>query len=142
MPGGSYLSPSLQHATAADAMRPRVLTCTPDTPLITAAQRMAGEHVHALVVLRHDDVAAGRAWAVLTDRDVLRHAEDAEAMKGGVAASEVVLTARPGDTLTSLADRMVRHAVSHALIVDPRSDRPVGVVSTLDIAGLVTWGRG
>ncbi|HYI18184.1 MAG TPA: CBS domain-containing protein [Solirubrobacteraceae bacterium] len=80
MPGGSYLSPSLQHATAADAMRPRVLTCTPDTPLITEAQRMAGEHVHALVVLRHDDVAAGRAWAVLTDRDVLRHAEDAEAM--------------------------------------------------------------
>jgi len=37
---------------------------------------------------------------------------------------------------------MVRHAVSHALIVDPRSDRPVGVVSTLDIAGIVAWGRG
>ena len=142
IPGGSYLAPTLEHATAGDAMRPQVLTCTPDTPLITAAQRMAGEHIHALVVLRHDgDDVGTHAWAVLTDRDILRHAEAAETMTAGDAASEAILTARPGDRLTELADRMVRHAVSHVLIVDPRTDRPVGVVSTLDIAGIIAWGR-
>ena len=141
IPGGSYLAPSLDHATAGDAMRPQVLTCTPDTPLITAAQRMAGEHIHALVVLRHDDDDGGRAWAVLTDRDILHHAQDAETMTAGEAASEAILTAQPADRLTELARRMVRHAVSHALIVDPRTDRPVGVVSTLDIAGIIAWGR-
>jgi CBS domain-containing protein len=141
IPGGSYLAPSLEHATAGDAMRPQVLTCTPDTPLITAAQRMAGEHVHALVVLRHDHDGGDRAWAVLTDRDILHHAEVAETMTAGEAASEAILTAQPADRLTELARRMVRHAVSHALIVDPRTDRPVGVVSTLDIAGIIAWGR-
>ena len=142
IPGGSYLAPSLEHATAGDAMRPQVLTCTPDTPLITAAQRMAGEHIHALVVLRHDTGdAGGRAWAVLTDRDILQNAQDAETMTAGEAASEAILTAQPADRLTELAGRMVRHAVSHALVVDPRTDRPVGVVSTLDIAGIIAWGR-
>ena len=123
-------------------MRPQVLTCTPDTPLITAAQRMAGEHIHALVVLRQDSGdAGGRAWAVLTDRDILHHAQAAEGMTAGEAASEAILTAQPADRLTELAGRMVRHAVSHAVIVDPRTDRPVGVVSTLDIAGIIAWGR-
>ena len=30
---------------------PRVFTCDPDTPMVTVAQRMAAEHVHAIVVL-------------------------------------------------------------------------------------------
>ena len=142
IPGGSYLTPSLEHATAGDAMRPQVLACTPDTPLVTAAQRMAGEHIHALVVLRQaGDDARGRAWAVLSDRDILPHAEEAETMTAGEAASESVLTAEPADRLTELAGRMARHGVSHAVIVDPRTDRPVGIVSTLDIAGIIAWGR-
>jgi CBS domain-containing protein len=103
---------------------------------------MAGEHIHALVVLRHDnDDVGGRAWAVLTDRDILHHAQDAETMTAGEAASEAIITAHPADRLTELAGRMARQAVSHALIVDPRTDRPVGVVSTLDIAGIIAWGR-
>jgi hypothetical protein len=27
-------------------------------------------------------------------------------------------------------------------VVEPRTGRPVGVVSTLDIAGILGWGRG
>ena len=38
---GSYLTPTFDHARVADAMRPRVLTCDPETPLVTVAQRMA-----------------------------------------------------------------------------------------------------
>jgi hypothetical protein len=45
---GSYLTPSFDHARVADAMRPRVLTCDPETPLVSVAQRMASEHVHAI----------------------------------------------------------------------------------------------
>jgi CBS domain-containing protein len=142
-PGGSYLAPSLEHATAADAMRPRVLTCTPDTPLVTAAQRMAAEHVHALVVLReHDgDPGAHRPWAVLGDRDLLRHAAEAESVTAGEAASEAVVVAEPRDALTEVAERMVRHGVSHAVVADPATGRPIGMISTLDIAGVVGWGR-
>jgi CBS domain-containing protein len=71
----SHLTPNFEHARVADAMRPRVLTCDPQTTMVTVALRMASEHVHAIVV-------------------------------------------------------------------EPRSDRPVGVLSTLDIAGILGWGRG
>jgi CBS domain-containing protein len=36
---------------------------------------------------------------------------------------------------------MVEHEVSHALVVDARSGRPVGVLSSLDVAGLLAIGR-
>jgi CBS domain-containing protein len=36
---------------------------------------------------------------------------------------------------------MVEHAVTHAVVIDGHTRRPVGVVSTLDIAGIVGWGR-
>ena len=60
-PPGSYLTPSFEHARVADAMRPRVLTCDPETPLVTVAQRMASEHVHAIVVLLETADARWRA---------------------------------------------------------------------------------
>jgi CBS domain-containing protein len=144
MTGGSYLTPALEHASAGDAMRPRVLTCTADTPLFVAAQRMSGEHVHALVVLRADSPSGddGRPWTVLTDRDLLHHASEASILTSGEAASGPVVTARPGDRLVELAERMVRDHASHAVVVDPVDDRPIGIVSTLDIAGIIAWGRG
>jgi CBS domain-containing protein len=142
-PTGSYLTPSLRHATAGDAMRPRVLTCTPDTPLITVAQRMSGEHVHALVVLpaRHDGDGHPMAWAVLTDRDLLHHADRAEELTAGEIASSQLLEVRPDAPLSDVARRMSEQGMSHALVTDPATGRPVGVVSTLDIAGIVGWGR-
>lgn len=139
-PGGSYLTPSFEHATAGDAMRPWVLTCTPDTPLVTVAQRMAGEHVHALIVLAKQD-GDTRPWAVLTDRELLRNAERTDMLTAGDVASTELLVVRPTDALADVAERMVAHSVSHAIVVDPRTERPVGVVSTLDVAGILAWGR-
>jgi CBS domain-containing protein len=145
-PIGSYLTPSFEHARVRDAMRPNVLTCDPATPLVTVAQRMAGEHIHAIVVMA-DGVDAGRAagrkpWAVLTDRDVLRCAARIEELTAGEAATGELLRANPDDRLADVGERMLDHAVSHALVVDPGTDRPVGVVSTLDVAGILAWGRG
>ena len=83
---GSYLTPSFEHARVADAMRPRVLTCDPDTPLVNVAQRMASEHVHAIVVLLETaapDGDARRPWKIVTDHDVLR---SAASIRGGPRA--------------------------------------------------------
>jgi CBS domain-containing protein len=142
-PMGSYLTPSFEHATAADAMHPRVLTCTPDTPLVTVAQRMAGEHVHALVVMR-PTVADGdqrRPWGVLTDRDLLHNAQRVEELTAGDVAAPAILEIRPDERLSDVAERMVAAGTSHAIVEEPSSGRPVGVVSTLDIAGILAWGR-
>jgi CBS domain-containing protein len=80
-PTGSYLTPAFEHARVGDAMRPRVLTCDPQTNMVTVAQRMASE-------------------------------------------------------------RVLEQHTSDAIVVEPRTERPVGVLSTLDIAGILGWGRG
>ena len=140
-PSGSYLTPSFEHAIVRDAMRPRVLSCTPDTPLITAAQRMAGEHVHALVVLRRRDGGGSPGWALLSDRELLRNAERAEELTAGQAAASDALTVAPDERLVDVAQRMVTHGASHAVVVDRAVDRPIGMLSTLDVAGILAWGR-
>ena len=55
---------------------------------------------------------------------------------GEIAASEVV-TVGPKDTVRHAVELMHDHQVAHLLVVEPRSDRPLGVVSTLDVARLV-----
>ena len=143
---GSYLTPSFDHARVADAMRPRVLTCEPETLLVTVAQRMASEHVHAIVVLLETTSPDGevnrRPWAVVTDHDILRSAAAiADKTAGDVATGEVLL-AGPDERLPDVAQRMLEHGTSHAVVVEPRTGRPVGVLSTLDIAGILGWGLG
>jgi CBS domain-containing protein len=142
-PMGSFLTPSFEHALVRDAMRPLVLTCDPATPLVTVAERLAGEHVHALVVLRADAAAGGarRPSAVVTDRDVLRCASRMEELTAEEAATGELLEVDPDDRLADVAERMLKHAVAHALVVDADSGRPLGIVSTLDVAGVLAWGR-
>jgi CBS domain-containing protein len=145
-PSGSYLTPSFEHARVADAMRPRVLTCEPGTPLMAVAQRMAGEHVHAIVVLP-EAAEPGReierrSWAVVTDHDILRSAASVADRTAGDVATGEILIAQPDERLPDVAQRMLEHGTSHALVVEPRTGRPVGVLSTLDIAGILGWGLG
>ena len=145
-PIGSYLTPSFEHARVSDAMRPRILSCDPQTTMVTVAQRMASEHVHAIVVLREtvdfEGTVGRRPWAIISDRDVLRCAADIEDRTANDVALGGVLLVHPEDPLTEVAERMLDQHTSHAIVVEPRTDRPVGVLSTLDIAGILGWGRG
>lgn len=61
-PVGSYLTPSFGHARVSDAMRPRVLTCDPQTNMVTVAQRTASEHDRPVGVLSTLDVAGILGW--------------------------------------------------------------------------------
>jgi CBS domain-containing protein len=62
-----------------------------------------------------------------------------------VSAGEVATGDLPtigvDEPLDSARELMVEHEVRHALVVDPRSGRPVGVLSTLDLAGVLAAGR-
>jgi CBS domain-containing protein len=145
-PTGSYLTPNFEHARVSDAMCPRVLTCDPQTTMVTVAQRMAGEHVHAIVVLREtvdmEGVVGHRPWGIVSDRDLLRCATVIDDRVADDVAMGGVLLVHPDDRLTDVAERMLDQHTSHAIVVEPRTDRPVGVLSTLDIAGILGWGRG
>ena len=49
---------------------------------------------------------------------------------------------KPSEKLRHAIELMERNGVSHLLVGDPQSARPIGVLSTLDVAGIVAWGRG
>ncbi len=145
-PPASYLTPSFEHARVADAMRPRVLTCDPGTLLTAVAQRMASEHVHAIVVLREaiepQREIDRRPWAVITDQDILRSADSIAGRTASDVATGDVLLADPDEPLPDVAQRMLGHGTSHAVVVEPGTGRAIGVLSTLDIAGILGWGLG
>jgi pyruvate,water dikinase len=136
-PIGSYLTPAFGHARARDAMHPFVITCDGATALITAAQRMVGEHIHALVVRRDDSRAP---WALLTVRDVIRCAGSLHDLTAGDAATGELIEVAADDPLADVADAMLERDVSHAVVM--HGARAVGVISTFDIAAILAWGRG
>jgi CBS domain-containing protein len=79
---------------------------------------------------------------MLTDRDLLRSAERVSELTAGEAATGELLEAHPDDWLPEVARRMAARGASHVVVVDDIVGSPVGVLSTLDIAGILGWGRG
>jgi CBS domain-containing protein len=136
---GSYLTPAYEHARVSDAMRSGVIACPSDTSMQTIAQIMATNHVHAVVL---SGLAEHGPWAVVTDRDVLEVAAEAPDRLAGSCATTEPLTIEPAQHLQEAARLMREHDLSHLLVVDPGTGSPIGVLSTLDVAGIVGWGRG
>jgi CBS domain-containing protein len=134
---GSFLTPAYEHARVADAMRMGVISCPPDTSMESVARIMATNHVHAVVVLAGD-----APWGVVTDGDLLDvAAEAADRLAGSCASSDPVMV-KPSERLSRAVELMEEHGVTHLLVGDPEAGPPIGVLSTLDVAGIVAWGRG
>jgi CBS domain-containing protein len=137
---GSYVTPSIEHATVKDAMRPEVLTCPPDASLRDVARTMASEHVHAVVVAGGG--TGDRGWGIVSDMDVLRATrEDIDERTASWAAASEFLSVSPEEALERAVQMMVEHDVTHLVVIDPAAGKAVGVLSTLDVAGLLAWGR-
>ncbi len=121
-------------------MHPGVVSCTPETSLRTVAQIMAQHHIHAVIVTGVDDADSGRDWRVVTDIDVLRASSgDLDAQEAlGIAATELPAI-EADETLPRASQVMADHEVTHLVVVD--GNRAVGVVSSLDVAGILAWGR-
>ena len=142
-PHGSYLMPSLEHATVADAMHPGIMTCEPDAPATEVARMMAGHHVHCMAVMGIERAHGERlAWGIISDLDLLRAgaAKGAERTASEMAI-EPIFTVEPSTPLREAAELMVTHSSTHVLVIDTAKQRPIGMLSTLDIAGIIAWGE-
>jgi CBS domain-containing protein len=139
---GSYLTPCFEHATVADAMRTGVMSCPPDVPATTVARMMATHHIHSVVVegVHNDPIHGERlAWGVVSDMDLLRGARAAidEMTAGDIAITELV-TVEPSLPLDDAVRLMDEHDTAHLIVAE--RGRPIGVLSTLDIAAVLAWG--
>ena len=135
-----YPGPRLVHAHVSDAMSPRLLSCDPSTPLVTVAQRMAGEGVHAIVVLGSPSASGRSPSGLVTDAVLLRHAAQADRLTAGEVASRDVLEVFPDEPLEPVARRMANHSVTHVVVLDEPSGHPVGVLSASDVVRVLAWG--
>jgi predicted transcriptional regulator len=136
---GSYLTPSFQHARVADAMRTGVIACPPDTSMESVARIMSTNHVHAVMIT---GLAGGAPWGIVSDGDLLEVAGEASERLAGSCAAEDPVMVKPSDRLADAVELMRERQVSHLVVGDTRSDQPIGILSTLDVAGIVGWGRG
>jgi CBS domain-containing protein len=125
----------LSRRTVADAMHPGVYSCPPEATLAEVAEIMATQHVHAVVVHGIVNGRGPRVVGLISGLDLIAAAtvRDLQLQAAGGSAGDSALTISPGDTLEDAARLMTRHGASHLVVVEPGTDRLVGVISTLDI---------
>ena len=127
---------SLETARVAEAMHRGVLSCEPATPLAEVAATMAGQRVHCVVVVDLRAPSQTPRWSVVSDLDLVAAAGREDLTAGEIAATEA-LTVGPEATLADASRLMAEHQVSHLVVVARESGRPVGVLSTLDVAAFL-----
>jgi len=79
---------------------------------------------------------------IISDLDLLRAGMRPDAP--GTAAELVrrpVIKVETTAALRDAAGLMLTKDTSHVVAVNPESGRPVGILSTLDIAGVLAWGE-
>jgi CBS domain-containing protein len=120
-----------------DVMHIGFVGCALETPLRSVATLMAEHHVHCLVGFGDQADDDTRLWGVVSDIDVVAAlAAGADGVTAGEISTSEAVTIAPHETVRHAAELMRDHEVSHVLVVDGVSDRPVGVVSTLDVMEL------
>lgn len=136
IPHGSPVLTPFETATVGDAMTAGVISCPPDTPLSAVAQLMVANRIHSVFVFDEcDDPAGGiELWGIVSDLDVVAAAwADLDARTARNSAVTPLVTIANDDRLQHASQRMAETGVSHLAVLDPRTMRPVGVLSTLDV---------
>jgi CBS domain-containing protein len=91
-------------------------------------------NVHCVIVrgIEPDD------WGIVSDLDLMAafRPELAGATAGQLAATDS-LVVDPADSLEHAAQLMADHQTTHAVVVDPVTHRPIGILSTLDVARFI-----
>jgi CBS domain-containing protein len=114
--------------TVREAMRLGLVRCPPDATLRTVARMLAGYSLHTVAV------ADDGHWALISARDVARAAwRDPDTTLARELHPGPAVTVAPDLPLARAAELMVRDGVTHLLVVDPATELPVAVLSTLDV---------
>jgi CBS domain-containing protein len=133
-------APRLDRVRVTDVMHAGIVTCGPDTPLREVARIMVDRRIHFLAI--PDTVSGGVSdWSIVSDLDLIGAAAagSIEARTASDIAASEVLAISDDDVLARAVQLMHEHQASHLVVVGAATGRPVGVLSTLDVAGLLAW---
>ena len=124
---------TLESIRVAETMHRGVFTCKPEATLYTVARLLAAHRIHAVAVA---PAAEEGCWGVVSVFDLATAVCDGsvnEATAGSVASVPKVFVG-PDDTLTRAAQLMSEYETHHLIVLVRGTHRPVGIISTLDIA--------
>ena len=131
-------------AVVADVMKSEPIVVRADAPLSEAADLMERHQVSGLPVVDHAGVLLG----VVSRTDLVRVFatqylwENWPGLSVRHMMSSPALTVRCSTPLLSAAQMMERHRVHRLVVVaDDEPTRPIGVISTSDLAQVVAGGR-
>lgn len=120
--------------TVADVMHRGIITCPATAPLADVAAALVERRAHTVVVAREG------GWAFVSDMDVVAGALRGEPVPtAGEMASMGLAVVRIDVTLDLAASMVAESRVGHVVAVDGEGF-PVGVVSTLDVLGVIAVG--
>ncbi len=128
------MSSPLTGVTVREAMRPGVITCTPDAGPATVATIMVANGIHVVVVAP----SAHGTPLIVTDRELVR-----AVLEGREDACASDLAGEPAAALTADAGledavaMMAARYVTHILAIEPSSGTPAGIVSSLDVVAIL-----
>lgn len=127
----------LEDLTVGEVMHSGLIVCGPESPARHVARLMARHNVHAIVVWGDDE--EGGAWGVVADTDLLEALgrPELEGSAGALARTPIVSVGAE-ERVVRAAELMRRHRVTHLVVT--AGERPVGIVSTLDLARAVAGG--
>jgi CBS domain-containing protein len=132
----SHEAASLASIPVAEAMHAGLVTCRADASLSTVARTMAAHRIHAVVVMPETDADE---WTLISDLDLAAAASGG--LVGVATAGEIASTpslfVSPDETVARAAQLMHEYDTHHLIVLAAGSERPVGIVSTLDIADVV-----
>lgn len=98
---------------------------------------MARERVHAIYVFDYgeEDDETVQLWGLVSDLDLVAAGRgDIDELTARDASVTPLVSARSDESLSRAVQLLTENGVSHLAVIDPYTRRPVGVLSTLDIA--------
>jgi len=142
---GEDLQVPFETGTVGDAMSHGVISCPPETPLRVVARMMATYGVHAIFVFDQPDDGdeAPQLWAVVSDLDLVAATQlDVDTLTAAVTAVTPLVSVPADSSIAEAGSLMAQYGTAHLAVTHPGSRRPIGVISTLDIARAIAVGHG
>ena len=124
-------APEFEAFTVLNALQLGLIECSADADARTVARMMAEHNVHCVIVRG----TGPDGWGIVSDLDLMAalRPEVSGETAGHLAATDS-LVVDPADSLERAAQLMSEHQTTHAVVVDPVTSRPIGILSTLDVA--------
>jgi CBS domain-containing protein len=136
---------AFETATVGDAMSHGVISCPPETPLRVVARMMATHGVHAIFVFDYgeEDDEGPQLWAVVSDLDLVAATRlDLDTLTAGATAVTPLVSVEADNSIGEAGSLMAQYGIAHLAVTERGSHRPIGVISTLDIARAIAAGLG